>query len=91
MREYTAEEELKKTLRVLFKKDTKRYQIVLKKIQEIVSCDDIDHYKNLHSPLQHLKRVHINTHFVLVFRYDKGNDSVHFYDLDHHENIYKKK
>lgn len=50
MREYSVEEELKKTLRVLFKRDRKRYQIVLKKIQEIVSCDDIDHYKNLHSP-----------------------------------------
>ena len=90
MREYSIERNLKKTLQVFFKKDRKRYHIVLKKIQEILECDDVNHYKNLRSPLQHLKRVHVNTHFILVFHYDSDTDSIQFYDLDHHDNIYKK-
>lgn len=90
MREYSVESELKKTLQILFKKDRKRYQIVMKKMLEIIACDDVNHYKNLKSPLQHLKRVHVDTHFVLVFRYDSDSDTIQFYDLDHHDNIYKK-
>jgi mRNA-degrading endonuclease RelE of RelBE toxin-antitoxin system len=89
MREYFVEKQLKKKLRVLFKKNKARYVILLKKIEEVVSCDDIDHYKNLRAPLQHLKRVHIDSHFVLVFRYDPTSDTVFFYNLDHHDNIYK--
>lgn len=63
--------------------------ILLKKMEEILSCDDVTHYKNLRAPLRHLKRVHIDSHFVLVFRYDESADSILFYDLDHHDNIYK--
>ena len=61
----------------------------MKKIEEIVSSDDINHYKNLKKPLNDFKRVHIDAHFVLVFIYDKNEDVVYFYDLDHHDNIYK--
>ena len=89
MRKYSSEEQFKKKMRILFKKDKKRYMILLKKMEEILSCDDVTHYKNLRAPLQHLKRVHIDSHFVLVFRFDESIDSILFYDLDHHDNIYK--
>lgn len=89
MRKYSSEEQFKKKMRILFKKDKKRYMILLKKMEEILSCDDVTHYKNLRAPLQHLKRVHIDSHFILVFRFDESTDSILFYDLDHHDNIYK--
>jgi len=89
MRKYFIEEKLSKKISIFFKKDKRRYRILMKKIDEIVSTDDIDHYKNLKKPLNDFKRVHIDAHFVLVFMYDKNEDVVYFYDLDHHDNIYK--
>jgi YafQ family addiction module toxin component len=89
MREYHSEDEFKKQMRIFLKKDRKRYRILLKKMQEILSCDDVEHYKNLRAPLQYLKRVHVDSHFVLVFRYDRTTDTVFFYDVDHHDEIYK--
>lgn len=59
------------------------------KINEIATCDDVNHYKNLRNPLQHLKRVHIMSSFVLTFRYIESEDKIIFYDFDHHDNIYK--
>ncbi|MBI5393564.1 addiction module toxin RelE [Candidatus Woesearchaeota archaeon] len=88
MRSHSPEEKLKKILEKLYKKDRKRYEIIMQKMQEILTCSDVNHYKNLRSPLQHLKRVHIDSHFVLVFRYDVQQDHVLFYDLDHHDSIY---
>ncbi|MBE3121655.1 MAG: hypothetical protein IMZ53_03375 [Thermoplasmata archaeon] len=89
MRKYSIEERFKKKMKILFKKDKKRYSILLKKMEEILSCDEVTHYKNLRAPLQHLRRVHIDSHFVLVFRHDDASDTVLFYDLDHHDTIYK--
>ncbi|MCX6664573.1 MAG: addiction module toxin RelE [Euryarchaeota archaeon] len=90
MREYFIDEHLHKILVKLFKKDRHRYTILMKKMEEILISVDVEHYKNLHKPLQHLKSVHINTHFVLVFKYDKKRDVVLFYDFDHHDSIYTK-
>ena len=89
MRNYFFEVKLKKKLSILFKKDNRRYFILMKKIEEILATDNVDHYKNLRKPLQDYKRVHIDAHFVLIFKYDNSKDTVYFYDLDHHDNIYK--
>src|SRR3989339_841266 len=51
----------------------------------------IKYYKNLKFPLNELKRVHIDGSFVLIFKYDKTQDKIIFYDLDHHDKIYLKK
>lgn len=88
MREFEISGKLQKILSKLFKKDRYRYEIIMKKIDEIVLSEDIEHYKNLRSPMQHLKRVHINSSFVLTFKYDKTRDFVAFIDFDHHDNIY---
>ena len=71
------------------KKDKNMYRATMKKIQEIVDCENLNHYKNLKKPMQHLKRVHIDSHFVLTFRHNQSENVVVFYDLEHHERIYR--
>ena len=88
MRKFEIEQKLQKNLTKLFHKDRKRYEILMKKMDEILACADVDHYKNLRRPMQHLKRVHIDSHFVLVFRYEPATDRVFFYDFDHHDKIF---
>ncbi|MBI4017280.1 MAG: addiction module toxin RelE [Candidatus Aenigmarchaeota archaeon] len=83
------EENLKKTLAKLFKKDRTTYEVLMNKINDILTCEGVNHYKNLRKPLQHLKRVHINGPFVLTFKYQEEEDKVVFYDFDHHDYIYK--
>ena len=79
--------ELDKKLDKIYKKDRKRYEIIMKKTEEIIV--NPQHYKNLRVPLQHLKRVHIDKHFVLVFYVDVNNKKVILEDFDHHDKIYK--
>lgn len=59
----------------------------MNKIEDILSCDDLNHYKNLRYDFRNLKRVHVNTSFVIVF-YEK-EDTIYFIDYDHHDKIYK--
>ncbi|MFW5846912.1 MAG: type II toxin-antitoxin system RelE family toxin [Nanoarchaeota archaeon] len=88
MREYAYSDTLKKILKKLSKKDKQLYEQVMKKIIEVVNASDIEHYKNLKSPLQFLKRVHVGS-FVLTFEFDKKNSMVSFEDFQHHDKIYK--
>ena len=77
---------LDEKLRKLFKKNRKHYEIILKKAGEIV--ENPQHYKNLHAPLQHLKRVHVDNSFVLTFSVNENKKVVTLEDFDHHDNIY---
>jgi len=88
MREYEIKPYLQKVLNKLSKKDKVAYEAVLKKIEEVINCEDIDHYKNLRYNMKDQKRVHIASSFVLVFSYDKSRNLVSFLDYDHHDNIY---
>lgn len=83
---------LKKKLAKLSKKDKQRYEIIMKKIEQIASCSwqEIEHFKNLRYDLSYLKRVHIDKSFVLTFKVDKIKNTILFLDFDHHDNIYKK-
>lgn len=56
---------LDEKLKKLVKKNRKQFEIIMKKTEEIV--ENPQHYKNLRAPLQNLKRVHIDKHFVLSF------------------------
>lgn len=38
--------------------------------------------------MKYLKRVHIDTHFVLTFNVNKEKNFILFVDFDHHDNIY---
>ena len=88
MRKFEIKPELEKKLVKLFKKDRKAYERIMKKIEEVVSSGNVEHYKNLRYDMEDSKRVHIG-HFVLVFSYDRLNDLVFFEDFDHHDVIYR--
>ncbi|MFA7134171.1 MAG: addiction module toxin RelE [archaeon] len=82
--------ELKEKLKKLFKQDKQRYNITMKKIEQICSSDEftIEHYKNLRHDMSDRKRVHIDKSFVLTFKYFKEKKFILFLDFDHHDNIY---
>ena len=84
-------EKLQRILQKLSKKDGKKYEIILKKINEIINSESVEHYKNLKHPLNDFKRVHIDKSFVLIFRYYKKDNLISFEDFDHHEKIYLKR
>jgi mRNA-degrading endonuclease RelE of RelBE toxin-antitoxin system len=75
----------------LFKKNTKNLKgqlliNLLNKIDEICSCKDLNHYKNLKYNLRKYKRVHINNSYVILF-FEK--EIVYFVDYEHHDKVYK--
>ena len=80
--------ELDKKLAKLFKKNRKQYEIIMKKAQEIIQSPQ--HYKNLRTPLEFLKEVHIDKHFVLTFSVDENRKTVTLEDYDHHDKIFNK-
>lgn len=71
----------------LLKRNSRQLGIIEKKVLEIRK--EPNRYKNLHAPLNHLKRVHIDNHFVLLFSVDEKTKTVTLEDYDHHDNIYK--
>jgi YafQ family addiction module toxin component len=79
--------ELDKTFAKLSKKNPKQLEIIFKKISEI--SFNPHRYKHLRSPKQHLKRVHIDKHFVLIFSINETEKTIVLEDYDHHDNIYK--
>lgn len=80
---------LQQILKKLSKKDKQLYLRVLKKIEEIISCSDVEHYKNLRHDMKDRKRAQIG-HFVLVFKFLKEENEIKFVDFDHHDKIYER-
>jgi len=72
----------------LSKKNHETYDALMRKVEEILVCEDVEHYKNLRAPLRQFKRVHIKGPYVLIFKYLSKEDKVVFFDLDHHDKIY---
>ena len=87
--QYEIKPNLKRTLNKISKKDKTLYNRTIKKIQEIINSKNIDHYKNLKSPLQEYKRIHIIGPFVLIFKHIKEENKLIFSELNHHDYIYK--
>jgi len=83
-------DELKKTLIILKRKDKTMFQMVKKKIVQIASSDSlsIQHFKNLRSPLNDFKRVHLGS-YVLLFRVQA--DKIIFETLVHYDYVYQKR
>lgn len=79
---------LEEILRKLSKKDKFLYDRVMKKIEEVITTGDIEHYKNLRHDMKDRKRVHIG-HFVLVFSFIKEENKIKFVDFGHHDEIYR--
>ncbi|MAH03887.1 addiction module toxin RelE [Candidatus Pacearchaeota archaeon] len=89
MYQYKIQPTLQKILLKLHKKDKQPRERVIKKIKEVSESGNIEHYKNLKYPLQHLKRVQIGEK-VLVFKFDKKNKLISFENFKHHDKIYLK-
>ena len=88
--DYEIKLNLKKILKKLSKKDKASYEQVIKKIQEIINSENIEHYKNLRYSLKEFKRVRIKGPFILIFQYLESEGKIVFYDFDHHDEVYKK-
>ncbi len=88
MHKFLIDDDLEKKLAKIKKKDKVLFEATMKKIIEIVSCHDLNHYKNLRKPLQEFKRVHVKSSFVLIFTYDFEEKRIVFYQLKHHDEIY---
>ena len=87
MYDYVLRRSLEKIFFKLAKKNPEQLKIIEKKIVGII--ENPQHYKNLRKPLQHLKRVHVDKSFVLVFSVNKSKKLVVFEDYEHHDNVYK--
>ena len=85
-------EQLTDILKKLKQRDTAQFEIIRKKIQEILSVLELnpDHYKPLSHSMKGFKRVHIYKSFVLIFKVDAQNKIIWFEDYDHHDNMYRK-
>lgn len=60
---------------------------IMNKIEEILTIDDLNFYKNLKHNLKKFKRVHVNNSYVILFF---GEDTkVYFVDYVSHDNAYK--
>ena len=79
--------ELDSKFEKLAKKNKKQFEIIINKINEILV--NPHRYKNLRAPMNHLKRVHVDKHFVLIFSINEEQESVTLVDYDHHDKIYK--
>jgi YafQ family addiction module toxin component len=86
MYELRIKKEVEKLFFKIAKKNPDNLEFIYKKIEEIRS--NPQHYKNLKSPLQHLKRVHIG-HYVLTFSVDESTKTITLEDFDHHDKIYQ--
>jgi len=80
---------LEKKLRKIEKKDPGMFKAVRDKIKEIIK--NPQHYKPLRYDLKGLRRVHLEKSFVLAYEIDEEAKMVRFLDLDHHDEIYRKK
>ncbi len=87
MYSFEIRDHLDKLFRKIGKKNLKQLEIIYKKIEEVIQ--NPQHYKNLRSPLHHLKSIHIDKSFVLLFSVDEHLKKITFEEFDHHDNIYR--
>ena len=81
-------EEADRIFHKLFKKNLKQLEIIDKKIKKIRK--NPNHiYKFLRKPLQTFNRVHIDDHFVLIFKIDHTRETIVIYFYEHHDRVYK--
>jgi YafQ family addiction module toxin component len=78
---------LDEIIQKLDKKNKKQVDIILKKAGEI--AENPHRYKNLRAPLNNLKRIHIDKHFVLIFSVNEESKTVTLENYAHHDDVYK--
>lgn len=79
---------LRKKLVKLGKKDKVLAGIFYKKVQEVISRDEksIHTYKNLKSPMNEYKRIHLTDNYILLFTVEKNK--IVFIDIKHRDIVY---
>jgi len=77
---------VQKELQKLFKRDKVRYSHVKKRL-EILS-DNPEIGKPLRNILKGKRRVHIGS-FVIIYEFNKENNSIILLDFEHHDNAYR--
>lgn len=88
MKSYEILPHLQSIINKLSKRNKQLCEQILSKIQEVITSEDVEHYKNLRYDMKDRKRVHIR-HFVLVFKFIESENKIIFVDFDHHDNIYR--
>ncbi|MEK6900145.1 MAG: addiction module toxin RelE [Nanoarchaeota archaeon] len=71
----------------LSKKNPAQIKMIDKKITEI--RERPFGYKFLRNPLQMFNRVHIDKHFVLIFKINHELKTVAIFYYDHHDSVYR--
>ncbi len=91
MFEFDISDILRKKLEKLSKKDKILVQNFKKKLKEVISHnkDSISTYKNLKSPKNEFKRIHLTDNYILLFRVDLEKNKIVFYDILHWDKAYK--
>ena len=79
--------EADKIFKKLSKKNPKQLKIIGKKITEIRE-NPFHRYKFLRKPLQTFNRIHIDKHFVLIFKIDHKNKIIDIYYYGRHDDVY---
>ena len=79
-------EELERAFRKLAKKNKKQLLIIDKKVQQIV--ENPHHFKPLRGNMHGVRRVHIDSSFVLTYEIDEQNKIVRLLDFAHHDDVY---
>jgi YafQ family addiction module toxin component len=79
--------EADKIFRKLSKKNKKQLEIISKKITEIRSKPN-HQYKFLRKPLQNFNRVHIDIHYVLIFKLNHEDKILTIFYYAHHDEAY---
>ena len=87
MYDYELRKSIEKIFFKLAKKNPKQLEIIHKKILEIRSNPN-HNYKFLRKPLQTFNRVHIDKHFVLIFKIEHARKTIVIYYFDHHDKVY---
>jgi YafQ family addiction module toxin component len=76
-----------RTAKKLKKKNRQQYELIRKKAAELVI--NPNRYKKLNYPYNNLKRVHIDTHFILLFSVDEEAKTVKLEEFVHHDDAYQ--
>ncbi len=78
--------DLDKLLHKLKKKSPRQFQIIFKKVGQILK--NPLHFKPLKGDLHGSRRVHIDKSFVLIYEFNQEKGIITLLDYKHHDNIY---
>ncbi len=85
---YDFSDVLRKKLEKIGKKDNVLAGNFYKKVQEIIHRDKntINAYKNLKSPMNEFKRIHLTDNYILLFAVE--DDHIVFVDIRHWDDVF---